>query len=62
MEEIIQILQKQEWLDGDIYIQIAKGRYELPEGRKETWEKMKRGFKIFIVSRINKRIKKQQSK
>ena len=42
MKEIIQLLNSENFYDGDIYIQIAKGKYELPKNLKGWIKKIKR--------------------
>ena len=55
MEEILKIIRDNDLYDGDLYIQIAKGRYELPLTRKEKWVKFKRQMMIYITQKINRR-------
>jgi hypothetical protein len=46
MKELIQLLQANEWYDGDEYIQIAKGKYHHPSTFKGWFQKIKRKLKI----------------
>lgn len=46
MREIIELLQMNEWFDGDENIQIAKGKYEYPSSFKIWFRKIKRQLKI----------------
>jgi hypothetical protein len=42
MREIIEMLQMNDWIKGDEYIQIAKGKYHYPSTFKSWIEKIKR--------------------
>lgn len=46
MKEIIDLLQANEWYDGDEFIQIAKGKYHYPSTFKELKQKIKRFIKM----------------
>jgi hypothetical protein len=46
MREIIELLQANEWYDGDEFIQIAKGKYHHPSTFKEWIQKIKRYIKM----------------
>lgn len=46
MKEIIELLQTNEWYDGDEFIQIAKGKYHHPLTIGGWIKKIKRYFKI----------------
>lgn len=46
MKEIIELLQANEWYDGDEFIQIAKGKYHHPSTIKGWYKKIKRSLKI----------------
>lgn len=39
LEKIIQMLQLDNWYDGDEYIQIAKGKYALPKNLSDIKDK-----------------------
>jgi len=39
LEKIIDLLNMNEWYDGDEYVQIAKGKYALPKSLKDIKEK-----------------------
>ena len=45
IRQIIELLQSNEWYDGDEYIQIAKGKYEYPSSIKIIKRKIKRYLK-----------------
>lgn len=45
MKEIIELLQSNEWYDGDEFIQIAKGKYHHPSTVKGWFKKIKRQVK-----------------
>jgi hypothetical protein len=46
MREIIDLLQANEWYDGDEFIQIAKGKYHHPSTLKGWFQKIKRYLKM----------------
>ena len=46
MKQILDLLQANEWYDGDEFIQIAKGKYHHPSTIKGWFRKIKRGLKI----------------
>lgn len=45
MEELFKLLAINEWYDGDEFIQIAKGKYELVSDWKGLKNKIKRKLK-----------------
>ncbi len=45
MKQIIELLQADEWNDGDEFIQIAKGKYHHPSTLKGWYQKIKRQLK-----------------
>ena len=42
LEKIIDLLNMNEWYDGDEYVQIAKGKYERPTTFKKLIKQIKR--------------------
>ena len=48
MKEILEMLQMAEWYDGDEFIQIAKGKYQLPSTVKQLKNKVIRTIKTKI--------------
>lgn len=49
MKEIIRLLELHTWYeDSDEYIEIAKGKYELPLTFKERWSKWYRFIRVCI--------------
>jgi hypothetical protein len=47
MDDILKVLGMNNWYNGDDYIQIAKGRYELVYGR-ERWKKFIRNLRVYL--------------
>ena len=39
LEKIIDLLNMNDWCEGDEYVQVAKGKYSLPKSLKDIKEK-----------------------
>ena len=55
MEEVLILIRDNNLYDGDLYIQIAKGKYEYPVTYSDKWKKFKRNVRIYIAQKINNR-------
>ena len=68
LNDIIKILESNDWVNGSDIIHIAKGKYELPITRKEKWKQFKWKWRIYLYRvrliakymRINKKISTNQ--
>ena len=66
LNDLIKILESNDWVNGSDIIHIAKGKYELPITRKERWKQFKWKWKIYlykireinILRRRDKRLEK----
>lgn len=59
MTDIFQLLNVDEYIEGDEIVQIACGKYKLPKTRREKWLRFIRNIKIYFANvRMKKQVKK----